>query len=281
MSRVLKKIFLFLCYNNSMARLKKILDDKRDKIAFLGTGGARFTMITQIRATAGIWMSINQTRLYLDPGPGALVWARRRGINLEKLDGIILSHKHLDHSGDINVMIEAMTHGGRKKKGIVFAPHDALDKDPVILQYLRNYPEKIEILKENNTYTIGNITFSTGKKMYHDKDHLIENYGIKILYKDSIISFVTDTKFDEEIIKSYKGNLMILNVLLNESKPHIFHLSLLDVYKIIEIAHPEKVILTHFGTTLATQNPENFIKKISEKTNIEAIAAYDGMEYYL
>ncbi len=264
-----------------MGRLKKILDDGRDKIAFIGTGGARFTMITQLRATAGIWMSINQTKIYLDPGPGALVWARKRGIDLEKLDGIILSHKHIDHSGDINVMIEAMTHGGKKKRGIVFAPQDAIDRDPVILQYLRNYPEKIEILKENGTYAVGNISFSTGKRMFHDKDNVIENYGIKISYKNSLISFITDTKFDESIIKSYRGDLMILNVLLHESKPHIFHLSLLDVYKIIEITHPEKVILTHFGTTLATRNPENFTKQISEQTNVKVIAAYDGMEYYL
>jgi hypothetical protein len=38
---------------------------------------------------------------------------------------------------------------GGKKRGILFAPDDALEEDPVVLNYLRNYVEKIEILKEN------------------------------------------------------------------------------------------------------------------------------------
>ena len=59
------------------------------------------------------------------------------------LDGIILTHRHLDHSNDINVMIEAMTNGGFKKKGIVFAPSDALEEDPVILEYFRDHVDKI------------------------------------------------------------------------------------------------------------------------------------------
>ncbi len=264
-----------------MGRIKKIIDDNKDKIAFIGTGGARFTMITQMRSTGGLWISIGDTKLYFDPGPGALLWSRRRGINLEKLDGIILSHKHLDHSGDINVMIEAMTHGGRRKRGKVFAPQDALNGDPVILKYLREFPEKIEVLKENSRYKIGDITFETGKKMYHDKEGKIENYGIKINYKKEIISFITDTKFREDIIASYKGDIVILNVLLPESKPHIFHLSVEDVYNIIDIIRPKKVILTHFGTTLITQNPIKIAQEISNKTKIEVISAYDGMELFL
>jgi len=78
-----------------------------------------------------------------------------------ELDGIILTHKHLDHSNDINIMIEAMTNGGYNKRGVVFAPIDALEGDPVILKYIRNHIEKIEILKERGTYHIGNISFST------------------------------------------------------------------------------------------------------------------------
>lgn len=264
-----------------MPRFKKIIDDGKNKIVFLGTGGARFTMIKQIRATAGIWMNIFDTKIYMDPGPGALVWARKRDISLENLDGIIVSHKHLDHSGDINVMIEAMTNGGRKKRGIVIAPYDALSGDPVILNYLREYPQKINILKEYNEYKVKNFKFSTGKRLYHDKERKIENYGIKFTYNNKIISFLTDTKFQEDIVESYKGDIMILNVLLEESKEHIFHLSIQDVYKIIEIAHPEKVILTHFGTTLLFKNLIALSKEISDKTNTDIKAAYDGMELVL
>lgn len=178
-------------------------------------------------------------------------------------------------------MIESMTHGGRKKQGIVFAPEDALSIDPVILKYLREYPEDIVVLKENTKYMLKNIEFSTGKKMYHDLEGKVENYGFKLHLPGKIISFITDTKFNEEIIASYKGDIVILNVLLAESKPHIFHLSLADIYNITKIIHPKKIILTHFGTTLATQNPREFTKRLSDDIGIEVIAAYDGMELYI
>jgi hypothetical protein len=42
-------------------------------------------------------------------------------------------------------MIEAMTEGGFKKRGVLFAPEDALEGDPVVLKYLRNYVKEIVV----------------------------------------------------------------------------------------------------------------------------------------
>ena len=71
-------------------------------------------------------------------------------------------------------MIEAMTEGGFKKRGVLFAPEDALEKDPVVFHYVRSYLEKIEILRENSRYQVGRISFSTGPKHRHG----VETYGI-------------------------------------------------------------------------------------------------------
>ena len=90
-------------------------------IKFLGTAGARFVMIEQLRSSGGLWVSYKDTNILIDPGPGSIVRCAvsRPKLNPLKLNGIILTHKHLDHSNDINVMIEAMTEGGFKKKGTV------------------------------------------------------------------------------------------------------------------------------------------------------------------
>jgi ribonuclease BN (tRNA processing enzyme) len=79
-------------------------------IHFLGTGGARFVVAKQIRASGGIWMRFGDTQIHVDPGPGALVRALSAVPPCEPplLDAIVLSHKHLDHAGDVNVMVEAV-----------------------------------------------------------------------------------------------------------------------------------------------------------------------------
>ncbi|MCX5703449.1 MAG: hypothetical protein NT066_03040, partial [Candidatus Omnitrophica bacterium] len=46
---------------------------KTDFIKFLGTAGARFVMINQLRASGGIWVSCKGTNVLIDPGPGSIV----------------------------------------------------------------------------------------------------------------------------------------------------------------------------------------------------------------
>jgi len=68
----------------------------------------------QLRASGGAWLCLNDVNIYLDPGPGALVkcTSSRPKLDPTKLDAIIPSHKHLDHSSDVKVMIEAMAEEG-------------------------------------------------------------------------------------------------------------------------------------------------------------------------
>jgi len=80
-----------------------------DKVIFLGTAGARVMVASQILASGGLWFNLGGTQILFDPGPGTLVRAVKKKLKPTKLDAIILSHRHLDHSADANIMIEAMT----------------------------------------------------------------------------------------------------------------------------------------------------------------------------
>ena len=175
-------------------------------IKFIGTAGARFVVMKQLRSSGGVWLSAGKTNLYIDPGPGALVRSlhSRPKLDPSTLDGILLSHKHLDHSGDVNVMIEAMTEGGFRKRGILFAPADALEEDPVVLRYVRDYVEKVEILKENTEYRIGEITFSTAGRHHHR----VETYGLNFKISSRTISWITDTRFFPELLDHYRGDIL-------------------------------------------------------------------------
>ena len=247
-----------------------------NKIKFLGTAGARFVVIKQLRKSGGIWLTLDNTNVLIDPGPGSLIrcLSSKPKLNPLDLDGIILTHRHIDHSNDINIMIEAMTNGGFKKKGVVFAPADALEDDPVILKYVREHVENIETLKEKSSYTIGNISFSTPVKHIHS----VETYGLNFYVKEYSISLVTDTKYFEGLESYYKGDVLILNIVLLEDKEKIMHLSLKYVEKIISANKPKLCVLTHFGMNMIRAKPWEIAENLSEKLGVRVIAASDGME---
>ena len=248
-----------------------------NKIKFLGTAGARFVVTKQLRKSGGIWLTLDDTNVLIDPGPGSLVRCLSSKPKLDPmdLDGIILSHRHLDHSNDINVMIEAMTNGGFKKKGVVFAPAEALEDDPVILKYVRKYVEKIEVLKEKGTYKIGNISFNTPVKHPH---HGVETYGFNIYGKSISISIITDAEYEEGLESHYKGDILIINTVMLKEKENIQHMSVEDAEKIISINKPKLAILTHFGMTLIKAKPWEIAEDFTKKLGVKVIAASDGME---
>jgi len=247
-----------------------------NSIKFLGTAGARFVVMKQLRASGGIWFNLDNTNILVDPGPGSLVkcLSSKPKLNPMDLEGIILTHRHIDHSNDINIMIEAMTNGGFKKKGIIFAPSDAVEEDPVIFKYVRSHVEKIERIQEKKNYKVGNISFSTPIKHIHG----VESYGLNIYVKDYSISLITDTKYFENLESYYKGDILIINVVLATRRQEIQHLSLEDVEKIISINKPKLSILTHFGMTLLKSKPWEIAATLSEKLGVKVIAARDGMQ---
>lgn len=246
-------------------------------LKFLGTAGARFVVIKQLRASGGVWISSGRSNLYLDPGPGALVrcLSSRPRLDPAKLDGILLSHKHLDHSGDVNVMIEAMSQGGFRRRGVLFAPHDVLGTGGVVFDYVLDYLERVEVLKANQTYHLGDMVFSTARAHLHP----VETYGFNFQFPEGRVSFITDTRFFPEIEENYPGPLMVINVVrfLPVEKAGIDHLSVEDVRRIIERRRPRVTVLTHFGMTMIKAKPWKVAEKLERETGLRVIAARDGM----
>jgi len=248
-----------------------------DTITFLGTAGARFVVIRQFLASGGAWLTLGDSQILFDPGPGCLVQAAKRKLDPVELDAIILSHRHLDHSGDINIMIEAMTDGGRQKRGTVFAPADALNQDPVILSYLRSYPQDIQLLTEGGSYTINDVSFKTPVRHKHP----VETYGFVFQTPRHIFSWITDTRYFDGLAGYYEGDLLIINVVRLTPGAPIDHLALPEVKSIIEELRPRIAVLTHFGMTMWRAKPWELAKQLTEETGVSVVAARDGMKFDL
>ena len=255
-----------------------------DTITFLGTGGARFMMYNQSLATGGFWLDLGGTEILIDPGPGSIVQATKRKLKAEKLSAIILSHRHLDHSADINIMIEAMTQGGFRRHGRLFAPADALETEPVIFSYIRELLDGIEVLEEGKSYSIGDISFSTPIRHIHP----VETYGLVFRTAEHTFSHITDTRYFDDLAKHYSGELLILNVVFLEPRTPedhpgmpVDHLSVPDVEHIITELKPKVAILTHFGMSVWRAKPWQIAKKLSRQTGVRVIASRDGMKFDL
>ena len=239
----------------------------------MGTAGARFMVAKQLAASGGLYLEEGDTRLALDPGPGAVVQYAKRKVDPSRLSGIVLSHRHLDHCGDVSVMIEAMTEGGFKHRGRLYCPADALDSDPVVLQYLRGFPEEVVRLQPETDYQVGAIAFTTSPVHQHGA----ETYGFRF---GDRLGWVTDSAYYEGIAEQHRAEVMVIHVVLRERRP-LPHLCLDDAEAIIRAARPRLAILTHFGMTMWRAHPWELAAQLSESTGVEVKAARDGMSLEL
>src|SRR6202022_5004701 len=119
------------------------------------------------------------------------------------------SHRPSVRPGDFNVMFEAMPEGGFARRGRLLCPSDALDDDPVVLNYLRRFPEEVVRLEPETSYTVKDITFSTTPRHMHQ----VETYGFRF---GDRLGWVTDSAYYDGIAEQHKAEVMVIHVVLME-----------------------------------------------------------------
>jgi len=246
-------------------------------ITFLGTAGARIMVANQIRASGGIWLNLKGTQILIDPGPGSIVQSTQRKFQADQLKAIILSHRHLDHSGDLNIMVEAMTQGGFQPRGQVFLPADALDSEPVLFSYLRGYLDKLETFQEGKSYQIDGVTFSTPVRHHHS----VETYGLKFTSGEQSFSYIADSLYFDGLVDHYQSDLIIINLVFTKPRADVAHLSITDAEHLIAGIKPKVAILSHFGLGIWKAHPWVVAEQLAQKTGYRVIAARDGMQFDL
>ncbi len=247
-----------------------------DEIVFLGTGGARYMIATQLRATGGLLFRLKNSNILIDPGPESLyrLLSYVPKFNPEKIDVVVLSHKHIDHSADINVYLDVITKGGFKKNGVLIAPADAFGEHGVIYSYLLSLLRDVYVIKPEFEIDIGDVHLSFPTKHKHP----VETYGVKLVTPQYSISYVADSKFFPSIIDAYRADILILNLLRIEPS-EIEHLSIPDCEKIIAGIQPKVAIITHFGMTMMRRGPWKVANQLKDATGVVVLAAEDGKHY--
>ncbi len=246
---------------------------------FLGTGGGRFATITQKRRTGGIRILSNRLNLHMDPGPGALIYSLEAGLNPQKIKAVLISHRHPDHYTNAEILIEAMTRGMLKKRGIVAAPPSILsgnrETGPVISTYHQRMTEEVIEVKPGVNFRVGDTQVVATETRHTDP----EGVGFRLEIPEvGAIGYTADSQYFKGIEEGYRGaRLLIICVMRPLGSPWKGHMTPMDAAKIVEKIKPEVVVATHFGLKMLYSGPNQEVKLIEEKTGIPTVAAFDGM----
>lgn len=248
------------------------------KLTFLGTGGGRFSTISQRRMTGGFRIdNLNGKNYHVDPGPGALVRTYQFGLDPRNLSGVFISHAHTDHYNDAEVLIEAMTRGMTKENGVIIGSESVFagveQFGPCISGYHKSKSDNL-ILKPGNVRKINNFLIKGSKTMHGDPTGIgfqIDNRGFKL-------SYTSDTKYFSELSDYHEdADILIASVLRPGNKSINGHMCSRNFIKLLNEVQPKLAIMTHFGLKMITENPIVEAKRITDKTGVKTIAGFDGM----
>jgi phosphoribosyl 1,2-cyclic phosphodiesterase len=247
------------------------------KLTFLGTGGGRFVVIKQIRATGGFVLELGDRVMHVDPGPGALVRAREFKLNISRANTLLISHHHQDHFNDAVFLVEAMTKGATEKAGLLAAPESIVngkgDYLPAIDKMHREVLERIEIMTKGKTIQAGSVTITATPTKHRDKDgvgYVFEGEGLKIGYTG-------DGDFFPDMSRHFQGcDYLIINVLRPRTDTWPMHMNSRGAVKLIKSTKPKQAIIQHFGMKMMKGVAQKEAEWIEKQTGIKTIAARDG-----
>ena len=252
------------------------------EIVFIGTGGGRINLIKQFRGTGGFRINSESADIHVDPGPGALTNSIRLRQNPLKLDAVIVTHSHIDHCNDANVMIEGMSRHALKKRGILITTKQAVDGD-------ERGDRVITLYHQDKTAELCKARWGEKKKFRTKKGefeieiiearHDIKDaFGFRLFIDGVVIGYTGDTEYFKGLGDYYKGcDYLIINCLKPAEDEFAGHMSSADVVKFLKEAKPKLAILSHMGMGFIRAGPKTEAKMISEKSRVKTIAAYDGM----
>lgn len=246
-------------------------------LKFLGTAGARFAVSTQVRHSGGLVWSLHGATVWVDPGPGALVRAlsSRPRIDPAKVDALVVTHRHLDHMGDATAVVEAMTRGGFSPRGLLVAPREALEDEPVVFRYAQPFVARREHLAAGSVHRVSGEVVLEGVLAH---DHGVETYGYRVRAPGFTAGHVVDTFWLDALPAAYAGvDLLVVNCTrLRGGDRRYLHLGADDAERLVAGIRPRLAVLTHLGMQLPPAKADEAALAISGRTGVPVLAARDG-----
>lgn len=252
--------------------------DSNMKITFLGTGTSQGIPVIGCdhevclskdpkdkRLRSSLLVESNGVSVVIDCGPDFR--QQMLNANVSKLDGIIFTHNHADHTvGLDDTRPLTNMHGALA----IYAKEDVIADLKARFNYIFATKNKYFGAPQLDVYLIVNKPFSVGSLSITPIE--IEHGKLKIFgFRFQNMAYITDAShISEEEMKKLKGlDILIINAL--RIKPHPTHFNLQQALAVINKVKPKKAYLTHISHKLG------FHQVVSKQLPKNVFLAYDGL----
>ncbi|MCH7493770.1 MBL fold metallo-hydrolase [bacterium] len=242
-------------------------------LLFLGSGGGRGALLSGLRRTAGFLLLHRGTSIVVDPGLGAHAGLLAAGVDPHSLDAIVISHFHLDHVVEANLLLEGMTLTGTR--GLLAAPEQALEgRDRVVYMYRRPHLRSLVTLTEE-PFSVGGVRVEPHGYRHGNAD------TFRFLFRlgDATVAFFSDGASLAGADAMAGADVAVLNCLLPMPVAGIDHLDPGLCVEILRRCRPRKAFLTHFaGGAIKRGLTLEMAARVEAGSGVPCTAATDMME---
>ncbi len=192
--------------------------------------------------------------------------------NCQKVDGILFTHEHSDHTAGID---DIRPFNFKQGEIPIFAHQRVIAnlkrRFEYVFETVNKYPGapsvKIVEVINNHSFAIGDKTAIPINVMHGN----LQVFG----YRIDDFAYLTDVKTIEEseIVKLKNLKVLVVNALREE--PHDTHFNLQEALDFITLIRPEKAYLTHISHVLG------FHSEVQIKLPENVYLAYDNLEITL
>lgn len=189
--------------------------------------------------------------------------------NCQKLDGILFTHEHSDHTAGLD---DIRPFNFRQGEMPIYAHQRVIDnmknRFDYVFETVNKYPgapsvKTIEIVN-NEPFAVGD-KFAIPVDLMHGD---LQVFGFRI----DDFAYLTDMKTIEESEIEKLQNLKVLVVNALREEDHFSHLTLQEALDFIALIKPERAYLTHISHLLG------FHEEVQKKLPENVYLAYDNLE---
>ncbi len=245
-------------------------------MVFLGCGGGRFQTIDQRFGTGGFRVHGN-SKVHVDPGPGALLLTHQLGLNPLDLDCVIASHSHPDHYVDAEVLAEAMTQHMTRERGVLVGSESVLHGKgkwgPAISNYHQGKAGRVVCMRPGESLELGDLKLEATPTKHSDPT----TFGLKFHSQSGIIGYTNDTEYFGELPSHFRGSrVLILNITRPSDRRIRWHLCSDDAIELLKEVKPELAVMVHMGMLFVRQSPEKEATRIERESGVETVPGHVG-----